>query len=212
MVLICFDLDNTLVHADDMHVKAFNKSFVKNNLPKVKSSELKKLFGRIGVVIIKTLFPEITLNLAKKIVHDHNRLIVKGMAKEAKPIKGVKTVLRKLKKQGYKLALLSNCSHIEIDAILKAVKIDKSLFNIIIGSNDVTKPKPWPDEILKAKRLLNAKTVYMVGDTIYDIEAGKKANAKTVAVLTGTHSINMLKKSKPDYILKSAADLSKIIC
>ena len=51
----------------------------------------------------------------------------------------------------------------------------------------------------------------MIGDSIFDIQAGKAAKFKTVAVLTGNDSKAKLKKEKPNYILKSIKDLPKII-
>ena len=109
------------------------------------------------------------------------------------------------------MALLSNCTHDEIEVILARARIDKNLFDVIIGSDEVSKPKPWPDEILKAKSLLKAKSCYMIGDTTYDIETGKKVGAKTVAVLTGNHTRAMLRNAKPDHILKSVAGLPRLL-
>ena len=45
MKLVCFDMDNTLVKSDKIHIIAFNKAFQKNNLPKANPKNLKNLFG-----------------------------------------------------------------------------------------------------------------------------------------------------------------------
>ena len=91
--------------------------------------------------------------------------------------------------------------------LLKGANINPKLFNLIIGDDDVKHAKPAPDEILKAEKLMHVKGACIIGDTIFDIKAGKIAKATTIAVLTGIHKKEKLKKYNPDYLLK---DISKI--
>ncbi len=208
--LICFDMDNTLIDADKLHVLAFDKAFRKNNLKKVKATRLKKQFGKLGVLIVKDLFPKLTDKQAFQVLMDHDHYVYTETKKYAKPFKGIRETLKKLKKE-YKLGIISNCKHKEIIQILNAAKLDKKLFSVLIGNDDVKHGKPWPDEILKAEKLVHVKSWYMVGDTIYDIMAGKKAKVKTIAVLTGNYTREMLKKSKPDFILRSVNDIPRVL-
>lgn len=210
MKLICFDMDHTLVRANKTHIIAFNKAFQKNNLPKIKSKKLKKTFGLVGKKVVKKFFPELSAKQAKKVLDDHDNLVIKETKKYSIPFFGVKRILKKLSKS-YKLALVSNCKHKEMIAILKAAGIDKKLFSVIIGNDDVKHGKPYPDEILKAEKLTHLNAEYMVGDSIYDVIAGKGAKAKTIAVITGNHSKKELKKYKPDYIISSLRQLPRIL-
>ena len=146
----------------------------------------------------------------KKVMKDHDNLVVKETKKYAKPFFGVKRILQKIRKN-YKLALVSNCKHKEMLAILKAVKIDKKLFSVIIGNDEVKHGKPYPDEILKAEKLTHLNAEYIVGDSIYDIIAGKKSKTKIIAVTTGNHSKKELKKYKPDYIISSLRKLPEVL-
>lgn len=210
MDIICFDLDGTLIDANKAHVAAFNKAFEKNGLRKVSNKKLIFLFGLVGRVLVKKLFPRLSQEDVTKVIKDHDYYLVKEMSKHAKQIKGVKGTLKKLKKR-YKLALVSNCKHRTILALLRGAKLERKLFDIILGNDEVHKPKPYPDEILKAERLLHLKADYMVGDTVYDIVAGRKAKVKTIAVLTGVHSKSKLKKQKPYMILSSVNNLPEVI-
>ena len=65
------------------------------------------------------------------------------------------------------------------------------------------KPKPAPDQIIKVEKKLKIKASFMVGDTIYDILAAKRAKVKAIAVTSGLQSKSTLKKAKPYAILKS---------
>ncbi|MFH1332092.1 MAG: HAD family hydrolase [archaeon] len=208
--LICFDMDNTLIDANKLHVLAFNKAFRKNKLTIPKAKRLKRLFGRLGILIMKELYPHLSRKEAEKVLADHDHYVYTETKKYAKPFKGVRETLKKLKKD-YKLGIISNCKHKEIIQIIDAANLDKKLFNVIIGNDDVKHGKPWPDEILKAEKLTHVKAEYMVGDTIYDMIAGKKAKVKTIAVLTGNHTREMLKKYKPGYIIRNLKELTKVL-
>ena len=51
----------------------------------------------------------------------------------------------------------------------------------------------------------------MIGDSIYDVRTGKKAKVNTISVLTGDFSKRQLLREKPDYILRSVADVPKLM-
>ena len=208
--LICFDLDNTLIDSDRIHVTAFNYSFRKNGLPKVDPKRLVMLFGMGVNKFVRMLFPDLTDAEVKRVVRDHDRKVVTDTCRYAKTFKGVKPALERLKGH-YKLAVLSNIKLAEIKATLKIVGIPLSDFDVLIGSDGVKNPKPSPEAIKLAMRQSGIRKGYMVGDTIYDIQAGKAAGLRTVAVLTGHHSRYRLKKENPDYILKSVAGLPELL-
>ena len=50
-----------------------------------------------------------------------------------------------------------------------------------------------------------------MGDTMYDIQAGKKAKCKTIAFLAGTQSKKKLQTAKPDVIIKSLKEILALI-
>ena len=208
--LICFDMDNTLVKSNKVHLTAFQEAFKKNHLKKVSNKKLIDVFGLVGITLVKRLYPELTQEQVKKIVKDHDDIVVKKTYKYAKAIPGAIKTLRELKKK-YDIAILTNCKHKEIKPILKGAGINRRLFNLVIGNDDVKHAKPCPDEIFKAQKLLHEKAKYMVGDSIYDLQAAKKAKVKCIAVLTGDHTRKMLKKEKPFMILNSVRGLPRIL-
>ena len=210
MELICFDLDDTLVKANRTHVIAFKKAFKKNMLPKKTSKEILKQFSQESSVLVQKLYPTLTKKQRETVVQDHDYFVITQTAKYMHCFPRVKETLKKLKKK-YKIAILSNAKHKEICATLQHVKIKENYFDLIIGNDDVTHPKPAPDEMIKAEQLLKIKKGYMVGDSIYDVRAGNKAGLKTIAVLTGNHSRKELKKEKPWKIIKSLKELPKIL-
>ena len=210
MKLICFDLDNTLVHSDKANVLAYNYALAKLDLRKKPYKYLVKLFGKPHYEISKIIAPKLTEREIYKLMKLHDDILVKHTYKHIKKIKNLDRTLKELKKN-YHLAILSNAVHKNILASLKGARLDKKLFKLIIGNDDVKHSKPWPDEILKAERLIHHKADFMVGDSIYDIIAGKEAKVKTIAVLTGRYSKARLMKYYPDYLLKSVNEIPKLL-
>ncbi len=210
MKLLCFDLDNTLVNSTKVHIEAFQRSFQKNKAPKRTRKQILDLFSLETAELLKKLYPNLTNKERKKLAKDHDQFLIRETVKYTKPIPGVKATLKKLKKK-YKIVIISNCKTKEIKAILKAARIKPHLFDKIIGNDQVKHGKPAPDEIIKAEQLLQLKDGYMIGDSMYDIKAGKKAKVKTIAVLTGTHTRKQLQKENPWKILKSVKELQKIL-
>jgi len=76
-------------------------------------------------------------------------------------------------------------------------------FRAVVTTLDVEKPKPFPDALWVAARKLHVpiNECAIVGDSIIDIQAGKAAGAKTIAVLTGLFSRAELEALKPDLVI-----------
>jgi D-glycero-D-manno-heptose 1,7-bisphosphate phosphatase len=76
--------------------------------------------------------------------------------------------------------------------------------------------KPKPGLLLKASEEMdiNLKSSYIIGDSISDIQAGKKAGCKTI--LIGNHKCDLCRlltksKVKPDYIVDNLYNAVKLI-
>ena len=79
-----------------------------------------------------------------------------------------------------------------------------------ISSEEVKKGRPQPfmiKELMKRNSIDDSNQVIKIGDTVADIFEGKNANCKTVAVLSGSETKNLLVKYNPDFILNNIMDL-----
>jgi phosphoglycolate phosphatase-like HAD superfamily hydrolase len=67
--------------------------------------------------------------------------------------------------------------------------------------------------VARARRLAHAsftaKDVYVIGDTPFDVSAGKKAGYKTVAVGTGYAEWKELVSSRPDHLVRNFRSVKK---
>ncbi|MBT3940815.1 HAD family hydrolase [Candidatus Woesearchaeota archaeon] len=198
--LICFDLDGTLIDSTEAHVQSYLRAFKQNKLLTPSKKKLLSMFG-VGVEeIISELFPELTPRKLKVVVQSHMDAH-KASKKLVKQIPHAVEALLKLKPH-FRLGIVTNNHHDGALELLEYAKVPAKLFDVIIGS-DEARPKPSASEILLAEKLTNANAKYMVGDTIYDIKAGKRANCKTIGVLTGMHNMDQLMKAKADMLVSS---------
>lgn len=207
--IVCFDLDGTIIDSTSAHVKAFNEAFKRNRLPAVRPDRLTAALGATAQEITRMFHGEVSEKKMERIVDDH-WMFFREFFKEVKVIPGVLGALETLKKK-YKLALISNNRSFEILEMLEDINFPTKLFDAVIGAEQVKHPKPEEDPILKAGDMLNAKVEYMVGDTIYDLQAGKDAGVKTVAVLSGVGNFDELWKEDPTIMVKSIALLPEFI-
>jgi len=85
----------------------------------------------------------------------------------------------------------------------------RKFFRVVVTALDVEKPKPSPDALLHAAKKLGVpiSQCAIVGDSIVDVQAGKTAGAKTVAVLTGLFNRAELAALSPDLLLRTVGDL-----
>jgi HAD superfamily hydrolase (TIGR01549 family) len=116
--------------------------------------------------------------------------------------------LRKMKDHGLKLAIASTYAHRRTVESLKTLKI-ASLFDVVIGPEDVINGKPSPDMILEVlkKTGCKAEEAVMVGDSVSDMKMGRNAKVKaSIGVLTGVDGRKELEKFA-DIVVDSVASL-----
>jgi phosphoglycolate phosphatase-like HAD superfamily hydrolase len=81
-------------------------------------------------------------------------------------------------------------------------------FDLVQGSDSMPN-KPDPVVLTRVLRTLEKRAglSWMVGDTVYDIEAGKAAGMRTCAVTYGIGIRQDLEATDPDLLVDSLADL-----
>ncbi|GAA2708769.1 HAD-IA family hydrolase [Micromonospora olivasterospora] len=83
------------------------------------------------------------------------------------------------------------------------------LFDHVIGSDEVARPKPAPDIVLQALRLMDVppSQAMMVGDAVTDLMSGREAGATTVATTWHGGDVGALLAAGPDLVAHAPGDL-----
>lgn len=195
--LLCFDLDNTLIASNQCHLRAYQLAFKKQHVPqRIPNKKILQYFGEGSKKIVRRLFPRARASFIEQIVKGHDFFVRTHTWKQARIIPGARDVLQRLRRH-WELALISNCNHGIITALLRAGHIPRRWFTIIIGQDQVKHPKPAPDELLKAEHIAHLRAAYFIGDSIYDVRAGKRAGVKVIAIPSGVHTARQLARERP---------------
>jgi HAD superfamily hydrolase (TIGR01549 family) len=131
---------------------------------------------------------------------------------ECLPIDGADKVLKALNDSSLRLGIVTNSGRNSANFLLHKYDFAK-YFEFILTRNDVNEMKPKPDGILMALELLNLPKdrVIYIGDSAIDVRAAKAAGVKIASVISGHYSEDKLRTEGSDYVLRSVADLPKII-
>jgi phosphoglycolate phosphatase len=66
---------------------------------------------------------------------------------------------------------------------------------------------------LLGRKLLGGEEILVIGDTPRDIECGRTIGARTLAVATGSYSLEQLRKDSPHWLVENLAEISvKKLC
>lgn len=125
---------------------------------------------------------------------------------------GVVKALSNLRRNGYKIAIVTTKFHYRIEQILDKYNA-KKLVDVIVGAEDVKVEKPDPEGLLWVINYFGVEKadVIYVGDSLVDAKTAENAKVKFAAVLTGTTTCSEFEKYDCVYIGKDIDDVCKKI-
>jgi len=198
---IIFDLDGTLLYTYQTITDAFNYTMKRFDLP-VKSVDFirrsvgKGLDGLLIPMVGEKLFPEISKIFCEK----QREILFEGTYL----LPGAKEALNHFRAANCRLAVASNKPAEFVVPLVEHFQM-APFFQVVLGGDNVTRKKPHPEMlflVLEKLRVRPERALY-VGDMTLDVEAGRRAGIKTVAVLTGSSAREELEREKPFKILES---------
>ena len=133
-------------------------------------------------------------------------------AADSEPNPGAENLIRMIHSKGLPMGLITRNS---IDSVKTALKnfngVTLDDFDIVITRDDLVKPKPSPEGILLAAKKLNVEPrhILMVGDYVFDIDAGRSAGTLT-ALLDVNPRVDK-SSLKCDIIISNLTDLIVVL-
>jgi phosphoglycolate phosphatase len=211
MKTIIIDFDGTIGDTRSCIVGAMQVALKKMGLPQVEDNDIINL---IGLPLIDTFrhltnLSETDLEKAAQIYRDNFSDLANG---GIKAFPHVQATIKSLARQGYTLAVASSRGRQSLETLIKDLGLDEAI-TIILGDQDVTEKKPAPEMVIKIleKTDTPASEALVIGDTVYDIEMGRRAGCKTCGVTYGNNTQEQLETSKPDYIVDDFADITGLL-
>ncbi|MEP6571471.1 MAG: HAD-IA family hydrolase, partial [Gemmatimonadota bacterium] len=125
---------------------------------------------------------------------------------------GVVEMVRGVRLTGRRTGVVTSKNHQGALLGLRHIGLADAI-EVIVGADDVVKPKPDREPVDRAVKLLAAdptRTIY-VGDSIHDMRSGRAAGVRTGGALWGPFSRADLAPAGPDFWLESPADLLRVL-
>ncbi|MBF0537468.1 MAG: HAD-IA family hydrolase [Nitrospirae bacterium] len=204
--LIVFDLDGTLVDSIADITQALNYTMTCFGLPELTIHETKQHVGEGVSNLLAKASGGRLIDKQNPMLEVFVNYYLQHVMDQTRPYDKVIQTLEAL--SDYKKAVVSNKTEALSKQLLSGLAMAQH-FDLVIGSDTFTQRKPSPLPVLKAMEILGAtpQETLMVGDSSYDIEAGKGAGATTIAVAYGYRPVETLKDA--NFIINN--DLSELL-
>jgi len=191
---VLFDYDETIVYSNMDHVMSFIRAGKKFGV-KINKKQVLERFGKSAINILSEILPEVRDEDIIRL-RDEKEKIYREMIsrKDVRTVAGLRELLEFLRENKIKCGIVSSASIRNIRIGLKENKVGR-YFKAIAAAENVKRHKPNPDPVLKAARMLRVqpKDCVLIGDSIYDIIAARRAHVTAFGLTTGYYSALQLK-------------------
>jgi len=204
-----FDLDGTLVDSNDLHVQAWQETF-RHFGKEIPEERIREQIGKGGDQYLPVFLNERELReFGKQADELRGEIFKKKYLAKVRPFPRVRELLERVRSEGKKVALASSGKEDEVAHYQKLAGIE-GLVDSQTSADDVAQSKPKADVFIAALRKLGhlaPEEAIAIGDTPYDLEAAKKVNLATIALLCGGFPEDELGDAGAVAIFRDPADL-----
>ncbi|MBE9896745.1 HAD family hydrolase [Enterococcus casseliflavus] len=206
---VIFDLDGTLLDSRECSIKATKAAFTEMGL-KVPSEVVIEHY--MGIPIEESFFKmseqPLDQETATELIRVFRTYYQTYEESTLNVFPEIPHVLEILMKRKVPCFVVSSKKTAVVKRNLAAQNL-VAFFEEIIGSDAVSHYKPHPEGINKVvtQYQFDPSRTIMVGDAIFDIQMGKAAGVKTIAVTWGSHDAKKLSAEKPDALAEAPQDI-----
>ncbi|MEU5047289.1 HAD-IA family hydrolase [Streptomyces griseorubiginosus] len=203
---VVFDLDGVLVDSFEVMRQAFSIAYDEVvGAGEAPFAEYNLHLGRYfpDIMRIMGLPPE----MEAPFVRESYRL-----APQVQVFPGIPELLGELHARGVPMAVATGKAGERARALLGRLGL-VDLFEVVIGSDEVARPKPAPDMVSLAVSVLGAaaEETVMVGDAVTDMRSARGAGVAAAAALWAGVDAEPLLREGPDVVLRSPAGLLDLV-
>ncbi len=204
---VLFDVDGTMVDTEYVLMQSLRLAAEEVTGEPVSEEEMASFFGMTGDMTIQIFIDK---GFDGQAVQAAWSRYVSGMAPQVQLFDGIDSCLRTLKQAGFNLGVVTSRRQDEMGNEFDALGIAE-YFDVIVTASDTANHKPHPDPVILAMTRLGvaAEQTMYIGDTVYDMQAGKSAGATFGLAGWGTKNTALFNDA--DVILERPGDLMGFI-
>jgi phosphoglycolate phosphatase len=201
---LIFDFDGTIADTLQAVIRIVNEHAAEYDIQPLTLADVEILRGMTGRAIARkygipiTRIPGLVLRTQREL---HRRI------DDIRLFPGVRDLILTLKRAGFHLGILTSNSRENVRRFLRARGLD--VFDCIHSESNLFGKRRALGHLLKVQGW-KRRSVFYVGDEIRDIEACRKARVPVIAVSWGFHRRDVLRRSEPDFIVDTPAEIVEI--
>ena len=209
-VSFLFDLDGTLVDSVYQHVAAWQQALHAAGI----ELSVWRIHRRIGMsgglfteMLLREIHREVTPELLDEL-HAHHTEAYISLMKWVRPLPGARRLLEHLTRVGIRWAIATSGRMATARHNLELLGLDVA-GTVVVTRDDVQRAKPDPDLFTAAAGRLHTdiEAAVIVGDSIWDMLAARRARGLGVGLLSGGYGEDELERAGAIRVYEDPADL-----
>ena len=202
------DVDGTLVDTNYHHAIAWFRAFRRHDVT-VPVWRIHRHIGMGGDQLVAAVAgDEVEESLGDEI-RDAESDLYRELIGEVRTMEGARELIEDLRERGDVVVLASSAKEWEVEHYLELLDAAE-IVDAWTTSADVEQTKPEPDLIRAALEKADAEgDPILIGDSVWDVEAGRRAGVETLAVLTGGFSEQELRDAGARDVYTSVEELRR---
>jgi HAD superfamily hydrolase (TIGR01509 family) len=172
-----------LVETNYHHAIAWYRAFTQNGV-ELPVWRIHRAIGMGGDQLVAALAGDDVEKLKGEDIRTAEKALYMAMIHEVRPLPGARKLMETLKERGHKVVLASSAKQDEIEHYIDLLGA-REIADDWTSSADVEQTKPNPDLVQTALDKVGGGDAVMIGDSVWDVEAAKRAGIPTIAVRTG---------------------------
>jgi HAD superfamily hydrolase (TIGR01549 family) len=200
------DVDGTLVDTNYQHAIAWFRAFLRHDVI-VPIWRLHRHIGMGGDQLVAAVAGDEVEESHGDDIREAESEEYKKLIGEVRTMEGSRELIEDLRERDNAVVLASSAKDWEVEHYIELLDAE-SIIDAYTTSADVESTKPEPDLIKAALDKVDADgKAMLVGDTVWDVEAAKRAGVETLAVLTGGFSEDELRDAGAREVFTSVEEL-----
>ena len=210
--LLVFDLDGTILDTLDDLTDSVNYALKKHGYPTRSKTEIRSFVGDgLLMLVRRAIAPETDEAVIQTVLATQKAYYKDHCADKTKPYEGIAELLRDLKAEGYKLAVVSNKADYAVQIL--GEQYFSGIFHMMVGEKENVRKKPAPDSVYAVLNELQVEqqaAVY-IGDSEVDIETAKNAGLNAVLVTWGFRDEGFLREKGAETLVNDVNELKSAL-
>jgi HAD superfamily hydrolase (TIGR01549 family) len=204
---LLFDLDGTLLDSEHMDLRAMSRLFHGDIGLDMDEEEIASYIGISSRDVLEQLAPDRVEELLPVWLAYQEELRA-----DTRLFPGIPDVLHRLSRSGLRLGVVTGQSKSELEATRRHIGID-GLIEVWICADDAPFAKPHPAPVRLALDALGCPPAQavMIGDTRFDMEAGRKAGTLLGVALWGVRDPSPLLDYRPEFVFEDPKQIGDLL-